>query len=345
MIKQTKITQAKVPPITIGLMTDIQYAPIDNGTSFHGNPRYYRHSLIVARHAAAHFENDNVTCMINLGDIIDGRCQKMKQKLDDMKSCRAGRNPGNTALEDVLTALSAYQSGPILHIYGNHELYNFTRQEIALKLKIPFVKEPCGDLVGYYTQLIAPNLRVIIIDSYDIAVIQRSEISHKCQKAKSILLSHNPNYPLSSNSAQGLFGINRRYVAFNGAVDHIQLQWLQSTLEKSKKRKERVILLSHQTIHPESSSSTASLMWNYDEVLDILRQFSSIIIISLAGHNHIGGYVCDKQSGIHFRVLEAVLESKENTYGLLHLYHDRLELEGFGAMTSHIYDLHHIQSL
>jgi len=48
------------PLFRIGLIADIQYAPIPDGYSYSGNARYYRHSLDVARHAAHHFESEGV---------------------------------------------------------------------------------------------------------------------------------------------------------------------------------------------------------------------------------------------------------------------------------------------
>lgn len=35
--------------VTFGLVSDVQYADIDNGTSFHGQMRYYRNALVLLR--------------------------------------------------------------------------------------------------------------------------------------------------------------------------------------------------------------------------------------------------------------------------------------------------------
>jgi hypothetical protein len=52
---------------SVGLMADIQYAPIPDGYSYSGIPRYYRHALDAARHASRHFESEKVDLAINLG--------------------------------------------------------------------------------------------------------------------------------------------------------------------------------------------------------------------------------------------------------------------------------------
>jgi hypothetical protein len=55
------------PRFTIGLLADIQYAPIPDGHSYSGVPRYYRHALEAAAHAAEHFEREQVDLVVNLG--------------------------------------------------------------------------------------------------------------------------------------------------------------------------------------------------------------------------------------------------------------------------------------
>ena len=69
-----------------------------------------------------------------------------------------------------------------------------------------------------------------------------------------------------------------------------------------------------------------------------------MIIASFSGHAHKGGYVRDAESGIHFRALEAVLESPDpiRTYGIVNVYRDRLVFRGSGDCVSDIYDLDHL---
>ena len=198
-----------------GLVADIQYAPIPDGHSFSGSPRYYRHALQAARHAAQHFEREKVELVLNLGDLVDGKCQDVEEHggvaLPD-------EDPGHYAADQVLDALSEYQHGPVLHVYGNHCLYNLNRHELQSKLGIPFQKEPCGDLVGYSAHTVE-SIRFIVLDSYDVAKMQRCEqSSQKYQAAHAILEKNNPNHATNENSPEGLDGLERRFVAFNGAV-------------------------------------------------------------------------------------------------------------------------------
>ena len=338
------------PILKIGVLADIQYAPIPDGQSFSGSPRYYRHSIVAAKHAANHFQHENVDLVVNLGDIIDGKCQEIDKHCQEeeghisFKERYEDLDPGHGALDNVVEALSDY-TGKILHTYGNHELYNLNREDIGMKLGIPFVREKSGDLVGYYAHdSPCKSTKFVVLDSYDIALMKRCpDTSIKYQKACEILQKHNPNFPQNENSPVGLEGMQKRFVAFNGGVDEPQLEWLRYTLEKAKQEKQKVIILSHQPILPETSSPIC-LMWNYDEVLDILREYKGTIAASFSGHAHRCGYVRDEKSGIHFRVFAAALESKDpiKTYGFVHIHDDRLEIIGEGDLASAVYDLDHL---
>ena len=344
-VNQGERNDAFHPLTTFGVLADIQYAPIPDGFSYGGVPRYYRHSLSTAKHAALHFEKEKVSMLINLGDIIDGKCQEMEHHIEDPASLQ-GRlliEPGHAAVDDVLNALSAYKSGPILHTYGNHELYNLDREDIAEKLQIPFVKESCDELVGYYSMESPCGIvRFVILDSYDIALMKRQ--TSKKAKAMEILSKNNPNYPDQENSPEGLEGLEKRFVAFNGAVDVPQIEWLRSTLEEAKVKGEKVIILSHQPILP-GSSSPVCLIWNYDVVLNLLREYKCTVAAAFAGHAHRGGYKRDEESGIHFRVFEAALESNDpvKTYAFVDVYQDRIAVRGLGDCKSADYDLDHMQ--
>lgn len=333
--------------ISVGVIADIQHAPIPDGFSYGGVPRYYQHALEVAGVAAEHFQKSEVDLVINLGDIIDGKCADVKQNNNkegsDNSESGSIRGIGLSAINNVIKALSAYDHGPILHTYGNHELYNLDRRQIGELLNIPFIKEKNAELVGYRSHIIN-NIRFVVLDTYDIAMMGRCpDTSDKRKKAEQILEKHNPNYPQNENSPQNLDGLDKRFVAFNGGIGATQLSWLKSTLAAAKQNNERVIILSHQPILPESSSPVC-LVWNYDEVLAIMRKYKGTIIASFSGHAHKGGYKRDTESGIHFRVFEAVLESPDPicTYGFVDIFHHEIRVRGEGRCNDAIYDLTHL---
>lgn len=330
------------PRLKLGVISDIQYAPILDGTSYSGTPRFYRHALEVAKHAFDHYQEERVDLVVNLGDTIDGKCQDIAR--NGGEPIPEGADPGLYSLEKVLQAISRYQHGKVLHTYGNHCLYNLSREALQMTLGIDFTEEPNGELVGYYSHE-KEDIRLVVIDGYDIAMMKRCPFtSPKRKEAVQILQENNPNFETNINSPQGLEGVNRRFVGFNGSVGALQLEWLRETLEDARSKQQKVVILSHQPIHPDSSS-TVCLIWNYDEVLAILREFSDVVVLSLCGHAHQGGYWRDEESGIHFRVIEAALENRpERTYAILDVHDDRFVLRGFGNCESAIYDFEHLKN-
>lgn len=328
------------PVLTFGVIADVQYAPIDDGFSFTGTPRYYRHALDAAREAAEHFQREGVDFVVNLGDTIDGKCttEAIQDDVDVPKR----------ALSEVLDALSAYDNGPVLHAYGNHDLYNFGREELGRRLGVPFVEEDDGALVGYRSYVPpGTDVRVVLLDAYDVAVLDRPVGSSKRTMADEILTTHNSNYLPdnvdSGNSPEGLVGVDRRYVAFNGAFGARQLAWLRVELAEADRLDQRVVVLSHTPLHPESANPVC-IAWNFEEVTSILREHRRVVAASLSGHGHRGGYARDND-GVHYRMFECALESAPpvKTYAVVEIYQHELRVRGYGDCESASYDLNHLR--
>ena len=271
---------------------------------------------------------------------MDGKCQDIAR--NGGEPFPDGVDPGHESVKHVLDALSEYKSGPILHAYGNHCLYNLDRPDLSSMLGIKFVQEPCGDLVGY-SSYVCRGVHFLTIDTYDVAVMRRCDRdSLKHKQAVDQLTINNPNFPNQENSPEGLVGVARRFVAFNGGVGSVQLQWLRDQLDNIRKLGEKAIILSHQPILP-GSTSPVCLVWNYKELLQLLREYSDVIVASFSGHAHKGGYKRDI-SGIHFRVFEAVLENPDphKTYAIVEFFSDHLEVKGFGNSKSATYEFDHL---
>eukprot|EP00850_Spirogloea_muscicola_P019208 SM000186S04126 [mRNA] locus=s186:56909:59284:- [translate_table: standard] len=65
------------PLLSFAVATDVQYADIDNGFSFGGVPRFYRHSLEALRRAVAAWNAaGDLAFAVHLGDIVDGFCPR-----------------------------------------------------------------------------------------------------------------------------------------------------------------------------------------------------------------------------------------------------------------------------
>lgn len=104
-----------------GLIADVQYVDADDAWDFHKkNLRRYRGSLKSVRQAAEVWSAPAAPVLFvgQLGDVIDGRC--------------AAECGSAVALQHVKDAMSALNPAvPIHDCVGNHEGYNFTREDMV----------------------------------------------------------------------------------------------------------------------------------------------------------------------------------------------------------------------
>ncbi|WOK96595.1 hypothetical protein Cni_G05302 [Canna indica] len=288
----------------------VQYADIPDGLSYSGVPRYYRHSILVLQRAVSKWNDHKVQFAMNFGDIVDGFCPKDKSL---------------STVQKVIKEFNGF-NGPTYHMIGNHCLYNLPRNEL-----ISLFKMPSFDGHAYYDFSPSPGYRFVILDAYDISAIGWPKDHAITLTAMQILEKKNPN--ANKNSPNGMVGLEKRFLMFNGAVGKEQLLWLDSILRDSSKNKEKVIICCHLPIHPKAASMKA-LVWNYEEVLKVIHSYKCVKAC-FAGHDHQGGYFVDTH-GIHHRVFEAALESPpgSNSFGHIDVYHDRFSLIGTDRMKS-----------
>ncbi|KAG9132960.1 hypothetical protein Leryth_021847 [Lithospermum erythrorhizon] len=302
--------QGKQPLFSFGVISDVQYADIPDGKSFLGVPRYYRHSFDVLQRAVQKWNQKKPTFAVNFGDIVDGFCPK-DQSL--------------TAVSKIVDEFNTFD-GHVYHMIGNHCLYNLPREKLLPLLKIP----GCHNL-AYYDFAPIPEYRFVVLDAYDISTIGWPMGHPNSLDAINLLNQKNPN--TNKNSPNGLVELERRFLMFNGAVGKAQLEWLDHVLQAATTSNQKVVVCCHIPLDPGSSSKEA-LLWNYDEVMDVIHRYNCVKAC-IAGHDHEGGHSIDSH-GVHHRVLEAALECPPGTdaYGFVDVFHDRLVLNGTDRMKS-----------
>ena len=79
------------------------------------------------------------------------------------------------------------------------------------------------------------------------------------------------------------------------------------------------------------------VLWNAEDVLAVIARFRDTVGVCLSGHAHAGGFTRDPH-GVPHRVLEAIVECPPGTsaHGLLHVFSNRVEVEGSGGMASQV---------
>ncbi|XP_077228983.1 manganese-dependent ADP-ribose/CDP-alcohol diphosphatase-like protein [Tasmannia lanceolata] len=303
--------QGKQPLFSFGVISDVQYADIPDGRSFLGVPRYYRHSFLVLQRAVKQWNNHSKhKFSVNFGDIVDGFCPKEQSQ---------------TAVEKVVKEFENFNS-PIHHMIGNHCLYNLPRSDLIRLLKMP----SCHGR-SYYDFSPSPEYRFVVLDGFDISAIGWSSDHPNSLEAMKLLEDKNPN--IDKNSPNGMVGLERRFLMFNGAVGKEQMEWLIGVLRDSTMSEQKVVVCCHLPLDPGAASPEA-LLWNYDEVMAVIHRYNCVKVC-FSGHDHKGGYSVDSH-GIHHRVLEAALECPpgSDAFGHVDVYHDRLYLSGTDRMAS-----------
>jgi manganese-dependent ADP-ribose/CDP-alcohol diphosphatase len=126
--------QARVPYFSFGIITDVQYCDCDSSGT-----RFYRESPRKLREAMAVFRTNQVSFVVNLGDLIDHDYKSYKPILNILDS----------------SGLKIY------HVLGNHDYSVDTRYKKKLPLPMPS-KE------GYYS-FNQDNFRFIVLNGNEIS--------------------------------------------------------------------------------------------------------------------------------------------------------------------------------
>lgn len=208
-----------------------------------------------------------------------------------------------------------------------------SRQESTCSPEDP---APTYDNVSYYSfaHSVGSSWRVIMLDGYDVSMLGWPASHPNTRSAAALLALHNPDNP-NKNSAEGLQGLARRYVAFTGGIGTRQLAWLEKELAAAVSSSQRVIVCSHLPFVP-SSCPPACLQWDFQDVLDLL-QACPAVKLTLAGHTHQNGYALD-EFGIHHVVLHGVVETApgQNCHGRIDVFDDVMLLYGAGTVESQV---------
>lgn len=343
---------------TFGVIADVQHANVDNRMNHHKTQtRYYRAAIEHLKDAILTWNEKKVDFVVQLGDIIDGisrrqghRDNDIKNLIDVLKRFKSTGLPIYKNDEGVYEMIkkghdSEKEKVPyICNLWGNHEFYNFSREWLWNSPLNTFINHSNTDVLkagnsikdieekhGYYYSFVYHGYRVIALDSYDLSTIARPGATVMYVKAMSFLKSINRNSDLNEPPCN-----NANIVAWNGGLSNTQLSWLHNELAVATTNKEKVIILSHISIHPRAAHKTA-LLWNHKEVLAMINAFDCVVAC-FTGHDHDGGYYHDTVNNIHHVTFEGAIErpADTNAYGVVNVYEDRLEIEGYGVVKNRV---------
>jgi len=285
----------------------------ENGKNFNGTKiRRFRQSLEMLFRASDCFLEDKTSCNILLGDVLDGKSSRMGKQMEFL----------DEVLDVTLRTDRSWYA-----VMGNHEYYNFTRDQILSSLIPSSVRPACAPARLYYSFSPHPGYKFIILDGYEMSTMGAATTEAQ-QQADALVREKNHNYAAGSdNWFKDLPRENQRYVPFNGGLCQPQMQWLDSELREAAVNAEQCVIFCHMALCVRASQEQ-NLLWNCEEVLDMLYKTPpGTVMACIAGHDHNGGYAVDHH-GIHHIVPPAPIECDEgeNSFGTVQIYQDKLRI-------------------
>lgn len=116
---------------------------------------------------------------------------------------------------------------------------------------------------------------------------------------------------------------------WNGGVGPQQFAWLKGQLDEAQNANKHILVLTHHPLFPENGLEAL----NNRELLELIAQFPNVRAV-LSGHHHAGNFGVYK--GIPMVTLEGMVEGRDNAFGVLNYFIDRIEIHGKGRLTSRV---------
>lgn len=303
-------------PLRVGVISDIQYADKEDGADFSGlEKRYFRNSLQIVEAAVGQLNEAQADVVVTLGDAIDG--------------WNASKGVQESALQSVTAALSVLQA-PLgrFDLIGNHDLYNFNREALAT----------CGlrctarEGSFYHSVVLSERWEIVILDAYDLSMIGYPQEHPNLVKSLELMRQNNPavlSEVPGTDWFEGLPVEKHRWVPFNGGLSETQIVWLRQTLETAHAAGRKVLVFTHVPLYAPATKPK-TVMWNAEDVMEVLHEFAEVVSTVVAGHDHAGGYAVDP-AGIHHVTMNspltaepvnAITKAKNVPFGIIECHED-----------------------
>lgn len=204
---------------------------------------------------------------------------------------------------DVMLPLLVPLGHPARHLLGNHDytVSDGDKSKVVAKLGMPH---------DYY-MFRESGVRFVMTDTNDVSVYKHPADSPQTREADVLM---------KKLAAEGLNSAKK----WNGGLAPTQLTWLENELAAADAAKEPVILCTHHPLIPADGYQ----VWNSDELLALIDKHPSVIAC-FCGHQHAGAEVI--RHGIPYITFKSMLhEPGVNSWSVVHLFKDKLRIEGFG---------------
>jgi len=196
---------------------------------------------------------------------------------------------------------------PVHNVLGNHDysVADKWKPEIPKKLDMP----------SRYYDFEIEGWRFVILDGNDISFHAYPEDSDSYKEAAEYYKQRDIESP-----------------EWNGAIGEKQMNWLHQVLEKATANNEKVIIFCHFPVYPKNVHN----LWNAAEVIQVIESYPCVKAY-MSGHNHGGNY--DMKADIHFLTFRGMVDTEQNSYAIVNVYKDRLEIQGYGREEDRVLEI------
>jgi manganese-dependent ADP-ribose/CDP-alcohol diphosphatase len=202
-----------------------------------------------------------------------------------------------------------HSKAKVYHVFGNHD-YDLQDEH---KKAVPKL---LGNPKGYHA-FAEGEVLFVVLNGMDNSLAGHTVGSAGYKKAAATL-----------SGLEGLGASNAK--PWNGGLGQKQTKWFAKTLAKAHQQEKRVVVFCHYPLLPENGLQ----LWNNREVLSQLDKYPNVVAY-FSGHHHAGNYVVE--NGVHHLTFYGMVEAKSPALGgVMHVFKDRLELQGIGDQESRV---------
>lgn len=207
----------------------------------------------------------------------------------------------------IVTPIYNKLKAPYYHVLGNHDfsVLDDKKSEVRERLNMP----------SDYYDFKVEGWRFIVLNGNDISF-------HAYPKDSEMYKISSAYYERNEIESP----------KWNGAIGKIQMNWFKEVLNKASKRNEKVVVFCHFPVYPKNNHN----LWNADEIIEIIENYSCVKAY-MNGHNHVGNY--GVKNGVHYLTLKAMVETEQNSYAIIKLNHNYIELKGYGREQDKIFKI------
>jgi 3',5'-cyclic AMP phosphodiesterase CpdA len=196
-----------------------------------------------------------------------------------------------------------------LFLLGNHD-FAVAAEHLA------DVSETLG-MPGRYYDFALGKWRFVVLDGSDVSTFSAA--------------SDDPRTALAFERLNALVAegaVNAQ--TWNGSLSEAQFAWLTQVMEQAEVNGEAVLVLGHYPVFPPNSHN----MWDSQRIIDLLTSFACFRGY-FCGHNHVGNF--GEVAGRPFVTFKGMVDTPdENTFAIVEIFHDRIEINGFGREESRV---------